>query len=48
MKTTEWMRTLNIGRWTVYLRLLRHRYSDPSPDRWVVESTVIYDRKARS
>lgn len=47
MRTDRWIKTLRIGRFQIEVRLFCHHYST-GPDRWVLQSSFVYDRKGVS
>lgn len=40
----RWTREFRVGRLRVMLTVLKHRYPT-SADRWVVQTSTVYDRK---
>jgi hypothetical protein len=48
MNTERWNRHVRVGRLQLRVCVMRHRYSSPSPDRWVVQTGAIWDRKRAS
>lgn len=45
--TDRWMKSLRVGRLHLEIVVLRHRYAT-GPDRWVIQPSIVYDRKGDS
>lgn len=43
-----WHADLRLGRFGLDCHVYRHRYIEDSPDRWVVQPSLVYDRKLES
>jgi hypothetical protein len=45
--TDRWFKHWRVGRLQLRITFLRHRYA-VGPDRWVLQSAILFDRKGDS
>jgi hypothetical protein len=46
-RSERWFKQWQIGRLRLSWKIYRHRYA-VGPDRWVIQPTIVYDRKGLS